>query len=226
MRDKQSNNGNFKVVALCVPEEQTSVLSRAFSEGLYRSDATTSEEMHALCAGLGKTVVFLYIPNLPAPMSTRVSAVFCEDDVKVIGLHPECTPEVFDLALQREFSGVLEANANASTCQAAAWAVHHGELWFPRSYMSRRLRASLFESAPQSLSEREADILRLLACGETNNGIADKLFISRDTVRWHLRSIYTKLGVSDRTAALRFARNKLQHIEARSSTFPANPGTA
>jgi DNA-binding NarL/FixJ family response regulator len=50
-------------------------------------------------------------------------------------------------------------------------------------------------------SERELDVLRLLAVGMTNAEIASKLFLSEGTVRNYVSAIFTKLGVSDRTQA-------------------------
>jgi DNA-binding NarL/FixJ family response regulator len=55
---------------------------------------------------------------------------------------------------------------------------------------------------PQALSERELEILQLLAFGYTNKEIAGRLFISADTVKTHLEHVYQKLGASDRTAAV------------------------
>jgi DNA-binding CsgD family transcriptional regulator len=55
------------------------------------------------------------------------------------------------------------------------------------------------------LSEREAQVLRLLAAGKTNRAIADDLFISEKTVARHLSNIFGKLGVSSRTAATAWA---------------------
>jgi DNA-binding NarL/FixJ family response regulator len=51
------------------------------------------------------------------------------------------------------------------------------------------------------LTEREVDILRLLARGFSNTDIAEKLFLSEGTVRNHVSAILAKLGVSDRTQA-------------------------
>ena len=53
-----------------------------------------------------------------------------------------------------------------------------------------------------TLTAREIEVLQLLAFGHTNRDIAEKLFISPDTVKTHLEHIFEKLGASDRTAAV------------------------
>ena len=60
------------------------------------------------------------------------------------------------------------------------------------------------ESAPV-LSEREADVLQAIAQGLSNREIGVQLWISEQTVKFHLRNIYRKLGLSSRTEAARYA---------------------
>ena len=80
------------------------------------------------------------------------------------------------------------------------------------SHIARKVVAS-FHPDPkenlelQKLSEREKDILNLLSQGLRYKEIADKLFLSTETVRTHIRNIYEKLQVNSRTAAL----NKTYH---------------
>jgi LuxR family maltose regulon positive regulatory protein len=57
----------------------------------------------------------------------------------------------------------------------------------------------------EPLSERELDVLRLLATDLNGPGIAAELVVSLNTVRSHTKSIYAKLGVNDRRAAVRRA---------------------
>jgi DNA-binding CsgD family transcriptional regulator len=58
---------------------------------------------------------------------------------------------------------------------------------------------------PKGLTEREAEVLALVAAGNTNRQIAEGLFLSQKTVARHLSNIFTKIGVNSRTAAARFA---------------------
>ena len=60
-------------------------------------------------------------------------------------------------------------------------------------------------SYPAGLTAREVEVLRLVAQGLTDAQVADQLVISHRTVTTHLTSIYNKLGVNSRTAAMRFA---------------------
>ncbi len=68
----------------------------------------------------------------------------------------------------------------------------------------RRLRASGAGERPQPrsvLSEREQEVLRLIAAGKDNDAIAAELFISRHTVKNHISSILLKLEVTNRVQA-------------------------
>jgi ATP/maltotriose-dependent transcriptional regulator MalT len=58
------------------------------------------------------------------------------------------------------------------------------------------------------LTAREIEVLRLLAHDLSNPQIAERLVVSRRTVDAHLRSIYDKLGVKSRDAAIRVAREQ------------------
>ena len=55
---------------------------------------------------------------------------------------------------------------------------------------------------PESLTEREQEVLRLMASGIGNREIADALVLSEGTVKNHISSIFSKLGVTDRTKAV------------------------
>ena len=57
-------------------------------------------------------------------------------------------------------------------------------------------------AADDGLSERELEVLSLIAAGNSNKLVADQLAISEDTVKGHVKSILSKLGVNDRTHAV------------------------
>ena len=58
---------------------------------------------------------------------------------------------------------------------------------------------------PDGLTEREVEVLRLVALGMTDAQVADQLVLSRRTVQGHLRSIYNKINVKSRRATTRYA---------------------
>ena len=63
---------------------------------------------------------------------------------------------------------------------------------------------------PHELTARELEILRLAASGNSNRCIAQKLWVTEQTVKFHLSNVYRKLGVSNRTEASHVAR--LRHL--------------
>jgi LuxR family transcriptional regulator, maltose regulon positive regulatory protein len=92
----------------------------------------------------------------------------------------------------------------------------------PLGYLGRLLRALEQEAAPgvssargrgvgvpglvEALSERELEVLRLLAAGKPNREIAGELYVAVDTVKKHVTHIFEKLGAANRTQATARAR--------------------
>ncbi len=120
--------------------------------------------------------------------------------------------EIF-AALSAGADGYCLKDRSPAQLAAAIQAVYEGVLWLDPSIAKRVLSAFVkteTEPAPvsdalpgskASLSERELEILSLVVKGLSNKEIADKLIISVDTVKNHMRYVLAKLAVSDRTQA-------------------------
>jgi DNA-binding NarL/FixJ family response regulator len=74
--------------------------------------------------------------------------------------------------------------------------------------VASRLMAQMRAPTEESLSERELEVLTLVARGASNHDAATRLFISEATVKTHLRHIYGKLGANDRASAVAEAYNR------------------
>lgn len=72
--------------------------------------------------------------------------------------------------------------------------------------VDERVRSRLDPTGPESLSEREREVLLLVAAGRTNAQIAAEMFLSQATVKTHLVHVFDKLGAGSRTDAVARAR--------------------
>ena len=116
-------------------------------------------------------------------------------------------------ALDAGAAGFVLKDAAAEELIAAARAVAGGAAWLDPKVAPRVLTAFRSNVRPRlaatarldELTEREHDVLRLMARGATNGEIAGELIVSEATVKTHVGAIFTKLGVRDRAAAIVFA---------------------
>jgi DNA-binding NarL/FixJ family response regulator len=107
-------------------------------------------------------------------------------------------------AIEAGATGYLLKDSTRAEVMRAVRAAHQGESVLAPAVASR-LVSQLRAPAVDALSDRELEVLTLIAQGETNRGAAARLFISEATVKTHLLHIYEKLEVNDRAAAVAVA---------------------
>lgn len=103
-------------------------------------------------------------------------------------------------AIEAGATGYLLKDVATDDLLRAVDAAARGEAVLAPS-VTRRLMGRVREPEP-ALSERELEVLRLVARGTTNRDIATELFLSEATVKTHLLHIYAKMAVADRAAAV------------------------
>jgi DNA-binding NarL/FixJ family response regulator len=104
-------------------------------------------------------------------------------------------------AVEAGATGYLLKDSPRGDLLRAVRAAARGEAALSPS-VATRLLGQVRAPAQEPLSQRELEVLELVARGATNREAAAKLFISEATVKTHLLHIYAKLGVSDRAAAV------------------------
>ena len=101
--------------------------------------------------------------------------------------------------------GYLLKDANPEELRHAIKAAAAGQVHLDPKAAARLVREVRAPENPQSLTERETDVLRLLAGGKANKEIAAALVIGEQTVKTHVSNILGKLGVQSRTQAALYA---------------------
>ena len=127
------------------------------------------------------------------PLSNRANY-----DYTVAGVRAQLDPAMFMAAFTR--GRALSLDQAIAYAQAQSRPSEHGTLPSQPTSTTAVSAANL-----AGLTEREIEVLSLVAQGLTDAQVASQLVISRRTVNGHLRSIYSKLDVSSRTAAVHFA---------------------
>ena len=111
-------------------------------------------------------------------------------------------------AIRAGADGYLLKHLNAKDFLEMVNGLERGEAAITRS-LTRLLLKHMSAQEPEReralLSEREVEILKLVSVGKSNRTIAEQLSISENTVKYHLKNIQHKLGVSNRTEAVTWA---------------------
>ena len=202
-----SEEGRIRLTVVAVAD----VLGK--TPGLAKHIAADSSLSVVSCSGLKQIAKVGRQPNpcvVVADTSFLVATHFAEasdlrGSIKILIVVDEDDPRFCQKLLRMGFAGSIQRSAPAAIFRRALDAVAEGELWASRKTISTLVREFLSEASPNRLTTREKEIIGLVAKGYKNQEIADTLFVTRETVRWHLRGIYSKLGVPDRKHAIEYA---------------------
>jgi two-component system, NarL family, response regulator LiaR len=129
-------------------------------------------------------------------------------------------------AIKRGALGYLLKDASTSELLQAIREVHRGDSFLDpviaRKLIKELNRPTEQAAIPDPLTEREIEVIRLIAAGLTNQEIADQLVISERTVRNHVGNILAKLHLANRTQAALYAI-RMGYGEARAEAEELNP---
>lgn len=116
----------------------------------------------------------------------------------------EADQEVLKLAAGYSPDGILLQSSTAEEIVAALDAIYLGKSIYPEEVRSALSELEDNRRLLEELSDREIDVLKLVAEGKSNSQISEELYITVNTVRFHLANIYQKLGVGNRTEAANY----------------------
>lgn len=173
-------------------------------------EAESGEEAVILAQRLCPDVVLmdLKMPGMDGVAATRLLREKCPG-CRVIVLTSFAEDGMVQGALQAGAIGYLLKNVTVAELSSAIRSAYAG-----RMTLSSEATEALVHSATQpvvhgdELTDREREVLALLVEGLSNQEIADRLFLGIGTVKFHVRNIYSKLGVDSRVAAVTLAMQR------------------
>jgi DNA-binding NarL/FixJ family response regulator len=174
-----------------------------------RGTATEPEEAHALLDEHNPDL-FVVEPNAYAGRTDTADAIRVARErapgVRIIALSSAADPEQIDRALSAGVVAYVVKTAQSDDLASAVRQAFEHSIFFPARAKTSAAAAAPASEAATPLTKREVEILQLVGEGYTNADIARKLWVTEQTVKFHLSNIYRKLDVANRTEAGRWAQ--------------------
>jgi NarL family two-component system response regulator LiaR len=172
-------------------------------------EAATGREAVELARTLKPDVILMdmIMPELDGPAAITLIK-HDNPEARILVLTSFGESKQISAAIQAGALGYLLKDSSPDDLLHAIRSVHRGNLVLPQDLALKLMQPQPVVAALDQLTERETDVLRLLAQGQSNQEIAVNLSISTTTVRSHVSNILLKLGVSNRTQAALIAKER------------------
>ena len=170
--------------------------------------AVNLDDLLALSVIGGRATILIDLKESLTPQVEQIAKAI--PDIGQLCLVDEYDPSQIVTLLQAGAVGILSRDATLPELTRALIAASRNEIVLPPELAATVLAALArgglrTQQNIETLTDRESDVLTLLAKGMTNKDIAQTLFLSVRTVEAHLRNIYGKLDVASRTEAVLWA---------------------
>lgn len=175
-------------------------------------EASNGREALEVCGRVSPDVVLmdLVMPEMDGAAATRAIREKYPD-IQVIVLTSFKEENLIEEALKAGAIGYLLKNVSADELASAIRSANHGRPTLSPEATQALIKVAGRTSQPGfDLTSREKDVLKMMTEGLSNPDIAEKLIVSRSTVKFHVSNILSKLGAVTRTEAVAVAiQNKL-----------------
>lgn len=171
-------------------------------------EASDGNEAQRLCRRLAPDILILDL-NMPGPsfLETLTSLKKAAPSVNVLVLTAFDDGVYVRSLVKAGIAGYILKDEVPDALISAVRTVRHGGTWFSRAVFSKLYEVNLSDGALRDLTDRERDVLGLVATGRDNGEIARELGLAEQTVRNYVSRVYEKVGVRSRVELAVWARD-------------------
>jgi two-component system, NarL family, response regulator DegU len=201
-------------VRIAVLEEQA-LFRKALCQVLAKDDrfkvlveSLETSDVHKIAAAKPDLTLFDVDFQKGDPVDTVKALREAHPTGKICLLSMNAQQALLERSLVYGLEGYLIKDIGLMDLSRALLAINNGDFYVdPRlaGSMLRRISERRHKGDPSELSERETDVIQLIALGLSNKQISERLFLSEKTVKNHISRIFSKLNVTARTQAAIYA---------------------
>jgi DNA-binding NarL/FixJ family response regulator len=172
------------------------------------TECLDTSDVHRIAAGRPDITLFDVDFQKGDPVDTVKALREAHPTGKICLLSMNAQQALLERSLVYGLEGYVIKDIGLTDLSRALLAINNGDFYVdPRlaGSMLRRMSERRHKGDPSELSERETDVIQLIALGLSNKQISERLFLSEKTVKNHISRIFSKLNVTARTQAAIYA---------------------